>query len=110
MENETSHTERKNRKNICIQNVSNIKNVFKTLLTKLLYQAVKELEKNYPNTTRKRKFSIKYLFSKCDQMCRKLRICSHLLQKFLMENFIFCAVDDETLETIFKGLHKNVDL
>ena len=48
MENETSHTERKNRKNICIQNISNIKNVFKTLLTKLLYQVVKELEKNYP--------------------------------------------------------------
>ena len=43
-------------------------------------------------------------------MCRKLMICSHLLQKFLMENFIFCAVDDEALETIFKGLHKNIDV
>ena len=43
-------------------------------------------------------------------MRRKLRICSHLLQKFSMKNFIFCAVKDETLETIFKGLHKNVDV
>ena len=27
-------------------------------------------------------------------VCRKLRICSHLLKKFLMENFIFCPVLD----------------
>ena len=38
------------------------------------------------------KFSIKDFFSKCDQICRKLRIWSHLLKKPLMENFIFCAV------------------
>ena len=41
---------------------------------------------------RKMKFSIKDFFSKCDQIHRKLRILSHLLKKFLMENFIFCAV------------------
>ena len=35
------------------------------------------------------KFSMKDLFSKCDQ---KLRIWSDLLKKSLMENFIFCAV------------------
>ena len=40
----------------------------------------------------KMKFSIKDFFSKCDQICRKLRIWSHLLKKFWMENFIFCAV------------------
>ena len=40
---------------------------------------------------KKLKFSIKYFFIKCDQICRKLRIWSHLLKKFLMENFIFCA-------------------
>ena len=40
----------------------------------------------------KNKFSIKDFFSKCEQICRKLRICSHLLKKSLMENFIFCAV------------------
>ena len=38
------------------------------------------------------KFSIKDFFSKCDQIRRKLRIWSHLLNKSLMENFIFCAV------------------
>ena len=38
------------------------------------------------------KFFIKYLSSKCDQICSKLRIWSHLLEKYLMENFIFCAV------------------
>ena len=38
------------------------------------------------------KFSIKDLFSKCDQIRSFLRIWSHLLKKSLMENFIFCAV------------------
>ena len=39
------------------------------------------------------RFSIKDLFSKCDQIRRKLRIWSHLLKKSLTENLIFCAVD-----------------
>ena len=43
------------------------------------------------STAQKMKFSIKDLFSKYDQICRKLRIWSHLLKKSLMENFIFCA-------------------
>ena len=38
------------------------------------------------------KFAIKNFFSKCDQICRKLRIWSHLLKNYLMGNFIFCAV------------------
>ena len=38
------------------------------------------------------KFSIKDFFSECDQIRRKLRICSHLMKKFLMENSIFCVV------------------
>ena len=38
------------------------------------------------------KFFIKDFFSICDQIRRKLQIWSHLLKKFLMENFIFCAV------------------
>ena len=38
------------------------------------------------------KFSIKDFSSKCDQICRKLRIWSHFLNKSFMENFIFCAV------------------
>ena len=40
-------------------------------------------------------FSIKYFFSKCDQIRSKLRIRLHLLEKSLMENFIFCAVSCE---------------
>ena len=38
------------------------------------------------------KFSIKDLFSKCDQIRNKLRILPYLLKKSLMENFNFCAV------------------
>ena len=43
-------------------------------------------------TTQKMKFSIRDFFSKCDQICKKVRIWSHLLKKSSMENFIFCAV------------------
>ena len=39
----------------------------------------------------KMKFSMKYFFSKCDQIRGLLRIWSHLLKKSLMKNFIFCA-------------------
>ena len=40
-------------------------------------------------------FSTKDFFSKCDQIRNKLRIWSHLLKKYLMENFIFlCSVRD----------------
>ena len=42
-------------------------------------------------TAQKMKFSINHFFYKCDQIYRKLRTCSHLLKKSLMENFIFCA-------------------
>ena len=44
------------------------------------------------NTAQKIKFFIKDLFSKCDQIHRKLRIWSDLLEKSLMENFIFCVM------------------
>ena len=44
------------------------------------------------NTTQKMKVSIKDLFSKCGQILRKLWIWSHLLKKFLIENFIFYGV------------------
>ena len=55
------------------------------------------LEPNQRSTTaQKMKFSIKDLFSKCDQIRNFLRIWSHLLKKSLMENFIFCAVYDRT--------------
>ena len=45
-----------------------------------------------PDTAQKMKFSIKNFFSKCDQIRSLLRIWSHLLKKFLIENFISCAV------------------
>ena len=37
-------------------------------------------------------FSIKNFLSKCDQICSFLQIWSHLLKKFVMENFIFCVI------------------
>ena len=43
-------------------------------------------------TAQKMKFSIKNFFSKGDQIRSFMRIWSHLVKKFLMENFIFCAV------------------
>ena len=48
-----------------------------------------------------RKFSIKDFFSKCDQIRSKLRIWSHLMKKFLMENFIFCVVYRKTARYFF---------
>ena len=50
---------------------------------------------NRNTTAQKMKFSIKDLFSKCDQIRKKLRLWSHLLKKFLMKNF-FCAVNMAT--------------
>ena len=41
------------------------------------------------NTSQKMKFSIKDFFSKCNQICRKLRIWSHLLKKSLMKTSFF---------------------
>ena len=41
------------------------------------------------------KFSIKDFFKKCDQICRKLRIWSHLMKKFLIKNFIFLCSDPQ---------------
>ena len=43
------------------------------------------------------KFFIKDFVSKCDQIRRILGISSHLLKKSLMENFIFCAVNTNTI-------------
>ena len=40
----------------------------------------------------KMRFSVKDFYSKCNQICRKLRIWLHLLKKSLIENFSFCAL------------------
>ena len=44
---------------------------------------------NMNYTAEKMKLSIKDFFSKCDQISISLQICSHLLKKFSMGNFIF---------------------
>ena len=44
------------------------------------------------DTAQKMKFSTEDFCSKCDQICWKLHIWSHLLKKLLMENLIFYAV------------------
>ena len=60
------------------------------------------------------KFSIKDFFSKCDQILRKLRIWSHLLKKFLSENFTFSEV--KCISTFYlvltnqTGNHRGVNL
>ena len=52
------------------------------------------------------KFSIKDVFSKCDQIRCFLGIWSHLLRKSLVENFIFCAVQfPADLLTFAKKIH-----
>ena len=53
------------------------------------------------------KFYIKDSFSKCDQILRKMRIWSHFLKNFLMENFTFLGsgrcllIRTQTLFTLF---------
>ena len=42
--------------------------------------------------TQKMKFSFKDFFSKCDQIRSFLWICSHLLKKYVKENFILWSV------------------
>ena len=51
----------------------------------------------------KMKFSMKDIFSKCDQIRRKLHIWSHLLKISLMGKFIFCALIKS--KAIFLILH-----
>ena len=53
------------------------------------------------STVQKMIFSIKGVFSKCDQMRSFLRIWSHLLKKSLTENFNFCAVEFLSLGAFF---------
>ena len=62
--------------------------------SKVLYHKIMDikLKEGTRDTSQKMKFSIKGFSSKCDQFCSFLQIWSHLLEKSLMENFIFCAV------------------
>ena len=53
-------------------------------------------------TAQKMKFYIEDFFSKYDQISSLLRIWSHTLKKSLMENFIYCAVDELLLFEFFQ--------
>ena len=67
----------------------------KSLMDNFIFCAVKSLKSvrsSEDYAAQKMKFLIKDFSSKCDQIRRKLRIWSHLLEKSLMENFFFCAV------------------
>ena len=63
----------------------------------------------YVKHLQKMKFSIKDFFSKCDQIRSFLRVWSHLLKKYLMENFIFCAVksDNSKMIKLYKVIFKS---
>ena len=54
------------------------------------------------DTAQQMKLSIKGFFSKRDQIRRKLlsQFWSHLLKKYLMENFNFCAVGNKYLTLV----------
>ena len=59
----------------------------------------------YTHTSHEMKISIKDFFSKCDEIRSFLRICSHLLKKYLMGIFIFCAVSLSPVVTYFTCSH-----
>ena len=64
-----------------------------TYFNKHLVMPLRDQKENNTITLHKKmEFSMKDFFSKCDPICWKLRIWSHLLKKSLMENFSFCAV------------------
>ena len=44
------------------------------------------------HTVQKMKLSVKDFFSKCEQIRNFPRICLHLLEKSIVESFIFCTM------------------
>ena len=72
-----------------------MKNVSKQTIIKvfnlgIILNRIKNFAKNH-FTAQKPQLSVKDFFSKCDQIC-SFTVWSHLLKKYLMGNFIFCAV------------------
>ena len=57
-----------------------------------IFSWIYKFYKNQLHTAQKMKFFVIESFSKCDQIYRNLWIWTQLLQKALMENFIFCTV------------------
>ena len=66
-------------------------NNYKTKSRRYLFKRALSETVFHSCTAQKIEFSMKNLFRKCDQIRRKLRIWSHLLNKYLMENSIFCV-------------------
>ena len=67
------------------------------IVTSLQDWLMKEMKEIKITLHKRMKFSIKDLFSKCDQIHRELRIWSHLLKKSLKKNFIFCFYNQNIL-------------
>ena len=79
-------------------------------VTSLQDWLLKEMKEIKITLHKRMKFSIKDLFSKCDQIRRKLRIWSHLLKKSLVENVIFCAELFEHIYRIICNVFNTVSL
>ena len=69
-----------------------LNNIWKCLKNQTEKTTVLSMKWRHKYTAQKDKFSIKNFFSKLDHIRWKLLIWSHLLKKFLMGNWIFCAV------------------
>ena len=75
--------------NFIVLTIENLKYIF---LRSLPFTQLKQHYNYSRHTAQNMKFPIKDFFSKCNQIRSLLRIWSHLLKKFLIENFVFCAV------------------
>ena len=77
----------------------------------MIYFIVTELISSSQHCTKK-KFSIKNLLSKSDQIRMKLRTWSHVLKKSLIENFYLCAVQSgfklNMILSVDHKIHKSI--
>ena len=87
---------RKNQQGVKLQSPLQHRLKYVTLFFNIVHERVKESTKftaerkeEIFSHTEQKMFPVKYFFSKCDQICRKLRIRSQLLNESLMENSIF---------------------
>ena len=74
----------------------------------MLWSCSLSLWMHHETTTQKIKFSIIDFFCKCEQIRSFLRIWSHILNKSLMEDFIFCAVYSFYLWESVPGCYLNI--
>lgn len=76
------------------KNIALVKIFFDFLICKLH-------ENGIVSTVEKMKFSVEYFCGKCEQIRRKLQICSYFLKKSSTGSFIFCAAFHEWKKIIF---------